>query len=42
MSRLSLAARLVAVLLTLATAAACSSPTAPTGKTTFDQTNPNI
>ncbi len=42
MSRMSLAARIAVVLLTLVTAAACSTPTGPTGKPTYDQTNPNI
>jgi hypothetical protein len=45
MSRLSLTARVAAVILTLIAAAACSMPTGPSGKASkpaYDSTNPHI
>lgn len=44
MSRMSFTARIAVVILTLVTAAACSSPTGPgkAGQPTYDQSNPNI
>ena len=45
MSRLSLSARVAAVLLTLMAFTACSMPTGPSGKSskpTYDSTNPHI
>jgi hypothetical protein len=42
MSRLSLTARVLVVILTLASVAACSTPTGPTSKPSYDQTNPHI
>ena len=45
MSRLSLTARVLAVILTLAAATACTMPTGPSGKASqpaYDSNNPHI